>query len=223
MVDADLLKRVVYFSELNRAQLESIGAEVSTIVLDRGSVLMTEGQECPGLCFVISGSVKCSNTSPQGREQVFSINQAHQTFGEVPVLDGGPTHFTATAVEPSEVGLAPVDMMRRLIQEHTTIAEGMLRVFAERIRSLVILAADLTHLDVTGRIAKSLVMYHASTGHRQLNLRQQDLASIAGTTREVAARALRSLEDRGCIRRRGRTVEIVSQQNLAELLWESAQ
>lgn len=221
-VDRNTLKRIIYFARLDDQPLEQVAAQSSEISLDRGQVLINEGGECRGLYFVIEGSVKISRISPEGREQVLNIMGPNQSFSDVPVFDGGRNPATVTALEPSVIGMVPKDFMVSLVRENGFVAEAMLRVFASRLRIMTTLVADMTHLDVAGRVAKVLITYHTSSGQRELRLGQQDLASMVGTTREVVSRALRSLEERGCLLRKGGAVEILSIEKLQEALEESA-
>lgn len=220
-MDPDVLGKLGYFAHLDRDLLERVAARTRTLRLDRGEVVFREGEPAQGLYFVVEGLVKIARVSPEGREQVLTVVGPHQTFNDVPVFDGGPNPATVTALEPSVIGLVPTDVVGDLVREHGAVAEAMLRVFAARLRTLTALVADLTHLDVTGRVAKVLLTYHRASGGRALRLTQQDLASMVGTTREVAARSLRTLEERGCIVRRGGEVEVLSPERLAEAIDQS--
>ncbi len=216
-----VLGQVPYFAQLDHAQLEGIASSMQEYRTARGDVLFNEGEACHGLYVLAKGSVKVSRTSPEGREQVLAVIGPIQTFNDVPVFDGGPNPAMATALEPSLVGMVPIAVIRRLLHEHPAVAEGMLRIFASRLRGLAALVADLTHLDVMGRIAKVLLTYEAASGGRTLNVGQQDLASMVGTTREVAARSLRYLEERGAIARRSGGIEVISTTELSSVLGES--
>lgn len=220
-LEADVLKKIAYFSGLDDATLESIAQQVEVIALNQGELLGSEGEECAGLYFVVGGSIKMSRISPEGREQVLAILGPMQSFNLVPVFDGGGNPATTAAMEPSVVALVRSEIMLRLVQEHSTLAIDLLRVLGARLRGLVTLVSDLTHLEVTGRIAKILIAYNQSSGSNELQLGQQDLASMVGTTREVAARALRVLEEGGGIKRRRNSVEIVSMEHLQEAMEES--
>jgi CRP/FNR family transcriptional regulator len=220
-METEVLGRLPYFSQLPAKELELVSSSVQSLPLARGNILFNEGEPSRGLYFVVEGAIKVSRISPEGREQVLTVVGGTQTFNEVPVFDGGPCPATAAALEPSVVGLIPMDVMQRLIKEYPVIAEATLRIFAGRLRGLVTLVADLTHLDVTGRVAKVLLAYNASSGRVSLQLGQQDLASIVGSTREVVSRSLRQLEEQGDIARDRRGLKIVSAQKLSAALDDS--
>jgi CRP-like cAMP-binding protein len=221
-LDTGVVKKLIYFAQLDQDKLESIAAQSRTIYLERGDVLFSEGDQCEGLYFVISGTVKISRISPEGREQVLNVVGPFQSFGDVPVLDGGANPATVAALEASVIGLIPTELVLSIVRENGRVAQAMLRVFASRLRGMTTLVADLTHLDVTGRIAKVLIAYQTSSGHQAFRLGQQDLASMVGTTREVASRSLRTLEELGCIMRKGGEIEILSLERLDRAIEESS-
>ncbi|MBM3946612.1 MAG: Crp/Fnr family transcriptional regulator [SAR202 cluster bacterium] len=221
-MEPSLLAKLPYFERVGAAELEAIAPHVRMVERGPGEVLFHEGDVSRGLYFLIEGTVKVSRISPEGREQVLTVVGPWQTFNDVAVFDGGPCPATATALEPCVAGLLAGDFLRRLINAHPAVAEGMLRVFAGRLRGLAGLVADLTQLDVAGRVAKTLIAYTQASGQRSFTIGQQDLASIVGTTREVVARTLRTCEERGAIRRLGNSVEIVSLETLQSILLDSS-
>src|SRR5439155_3661225 len=86
---------------------------------------------------------------------------------------------------------------------------------AARVRRASILACDVAWLDVATRIERRLQDLAARFGRPvpggtsiPITLRQDDLAALAGTSRETANRALRRLVERGRaqVERRGRYV-----------------
>ena len=217
----DSLARLPYLAGLEPFQLWAIAQSTLELTLERGEVLFTEGEPCKGLYFVVEGSIKVSRISPEGRDQTFTVVGPGQTFNDVPVFDGGPCPATAMSLEPSMVGVIPTATVRRLVWEHRTVAEGMLSVFANRLRGLTALVADLTHLDVTRRVAKVLLTYEAASEQRELALGHQDLASMVGSTREVVSRSLRRLEEQGAVVRKSRGLEVVDLGKLARALEDS--
>ena len=220
-MEPDVLGRLPYFSQLPVRELEQVSSSVQYLPLARGEILFNEGEPSGGLYFVVKGAIKVSRPSPEGREQVVTMVSATQTFNEVPAFDGGMCLATATALESSVVGLNPIDVMQRLIKEYRVIAEAALRVFAGRLRGLVTLVADLTHLDVTGRVAKVFLTYQASSGRESLRLGQQNLASVVGSTREVVSRSLRQLEEQDAIIRDRPGLRILSTDKLSAALDDS--
>ena len=98
-MEPEVLVRLPYFSELPIEELKTIGASVQTLPLERGDVIISEGDASKGLYFVVSGAVKVMRISPEGREQVLTVVGAYQTFNEVPAFDDGTCPATAVEYE----------------------------------------------------------------------------------------------------------------------------
>jgi len=220
MVDPEVVRGLPYFSGLKEAQLREVAGLVRVVSLGRGELLLTGGEPCPGLYFVLSGSLKVFQVSPEGREQVLLVAGPGQTFNDVPVFDGGPNPASVEALEPARVGLIPTEVMEDLVRRYPEVALGMLQVFASRLRLLVSLVTSLSLLSVEGRVGQVLYTYAGTTSQARPRLRvsQQDLAAMVGTTREVVARSLRALEEAGAIRRLQSEIEVVDRERLAELV-----
>lgn len=226
MVPTGFLRTLSYFQELKDEQLVRIATLVQERSLEKGQLLLTEGDPAEGLYFVISGRVKVFRVSPEGRQQVLRVMGPSESFNDVPAFDGGPNPANVEAIEPTVVGLLPTNTVLSLVRQYPAVALGMVRIFAMRLRMLVALVSDLSLLSVEGRVAKVLLAYaeSASPSSAPLSLRltQHDLAAMVGTAREVVARALRSLEEAGAIRRDEGRIQITDLQSLAAVVNEQA-
>ena len=91
-----------------------------------------------------------------------------------------------------------------------TIGEQM----AHRLRSTTNKVADLSFLDVTGRIASTLLelskepdaMTHPQG--MQIKITRQELGRIVNCSREMAGRVLKDLEEQGLIEVHGKTIVV---------------
>jgi CRP-like cAMP-binding protein len=204
-VPLEFLRQIPYFHRLPDAHLEEIRPLVRERSYDRGDVVILEGDECEAIYFVKSGRVKVYKTSPEGREQVLRIMQPGDTFNEVPVFDGGENPASVEALDAASLYVLPVEDMQRLIFRVPAISANVIRILASRLRHLVGLVEDLSFRHVTGRVAKILLQHGRDTGGGRLT--QQEMATMAGTAREMVGRALKGLEQAGAIKmERGRIV-----------------
>lgn len=217
-LDHQRLLAIPYLRSLGTEDLRGLAQAAIEQTLAPGEILFHEGEPSKGLALVLEGTVKVSRISREGREQVLLVVGPGQTMNEVPVFDGGTCPATATAVQVSQVCTLPTEIIHELVRERPQVAADVLRYFAGRLRGLVQLVADLTHLDVATRVAKILLSYHQSSGVRTFNLSQSDLAAMVGTTREVVARALRRLEEAGGVMRQRGAIRVVSVDRLAEAI-----
>jgi CRP-like cAMP-binding protein len=206
-VPLEFLRQIPYFHRLPDAQLEEIRPLVRERSYARGDLVILEGDECEAIYFVKSGRVKVYKTSAEGKEQVLRIMQPGDTFNEVPVFDGGDNPASVEALDAVSLYVLPVEDMQRLILRVPAISANVIRILASRLRHLVGLVEDLSFRHVTGRVAKILLQHGRDTGAGTGRLTQQEMATMAGTAREMVGRALKALEQAGAIKmERGRIV-----------------
>lgn len=143
-----------------------------------------------------------SRMSAEGREQVLRYVPTGGSFNEVPVFDGGPNPANATAAEPCDVLIISREQIYKLLESHPEVAEVIIRSLASRLRHLVELVDDLSFRHVTPRVARVLlqpIAPHPGVGAGADAGRRFSQRELAEMSREVVARALRSLEDAGAI------------------------
>lgn len=204
-VPLEFLKQIPYFAGLPDRDLERIRPLIHERSYSKTEIVILEGDPCEAIYFVKSGRVKVFKTSPEGREQVLRIMRAGDTFNEVPVFDGGPNPASVEAMEQSDLYVLSAEEMQYLMRDMPAVSRNVTRILANRLRHLVELVEDLSFRHVTGRVAKILLQHVREGGTDRLT--QQQMATMAGTAREMVGRALKGLEQAGAIKmERGRIV-----------------
>lgn len=202
----DPLSSIPYFAALSPDEQSRVMTLTRRRRFAAGEVLFREGEPCAGLFIVVSGMIKLYRTSADGKEQVLRHMPAGESLNEVPVFDGGPNPVSATAIEPAEVLVLSRERVLELLREYPALAAGVVQLFASRLRHLVAVVEDLSFRQVTARVARVVLQsvaphegIGAGVGGRA-HVTQREIAEMAGTSREVVARALKALEDAGAIR-----------------------
>jgi CRP/FNR family transcriptional regulator, cyclic AMP receptor protein len=168
------------------------------MIVRPGKALVRQGEVSGGAWRVEAGILRVSIVTPDGRELLLDLIGPGDVIGE-------PTGCIAACT---------VDALRpaRLRAVGTAEMTAGLALRASRVASL---ACDVAWLDVATRIERRLQDLAARFGRPApggtlipITLRQDDLAALAGTSRETANRAIRRLTERGRIHveRRGRYV-----------------
>lgn len=209
----DILRGTPYFADLSQSSLSAIAQTVVQRGYRRGDFVFHEGDDCDGLYIVKSGRVRVYKISPEGREQVLLVAEPGEPFNEVPVFDGGPNPASVEALEPTVLLLLPKSALLSVVEAEPEVGRAFTKVFASHLRRLALLVEELSFKTVTGRVARILLdQIPSSPGARddrppRRRLTQREIAGMAGTAREVVARALKALELQGAIRiERGRIV-----------------
>ena len=197
----DFLQATPYFSNLaSVSELERVGKYVFEKKVEKGELIISEGEQPQALYFVVLGAIKLFKTSPEGKEQIFGIVYSGSSFNDVAVFDGGRNPFSAQAMVASLLyGIQRGDF-EIIIKENPRVAVNISKVLATQVRKLGVLVEDLSFKNVTGRVAKILLEHTGDGSRGQNRLTQQDMAAMAGTAREVVGRSLKSLEDDGIIK-----------------------
>lgn len=216
-IEISALRGIPEFSALEESELAYVQQVTRERHIQRGELLLLEGEPGEFLYYLRSGRVKVFNTSADGREQVLRIFQAGETFNEVPIFDGGPNPASALVLEEGTAYFLHRADVQRLLAEHPLIALGVIRVLASRLRHLVKLVGNLSFKHVSARVATILLLHSEDvTGKTPHRLTQQELAALVGTAREMVGRALKAFEQEGLITLEQGRITIVDRGRLEE-------
>ena len=122
------------FQGLPEEAVDPVASRLETVTLPRGRVVFNEGEPGDSLYIVLSGKIKLSRRSPDGRENVLAVMGPSDQFGELSVFDPGPRTATATAVTDVKLARMPQTVLRPWIEAHPEIGEQLLRVLARRLK-----------------------------------------------------------------------------------------
>ncbi len=214
----ELIKALPYFSGLGSGELVAVSELVFEKDYDRGALIVLEGEMAEALYFVASGAVKVFKTSAEGKEQTLAIIRPYGTFNEVPVFDGDANPTSAQAMTPITLYGIRKNDIAKILRSYPPVAGNIIKVMAGRMRHLVSLVEDLSFRHVIGRVARILLEYAAYEPSPGFRLTQRDIATMAGTAREVVSRSLRTLEEEGLIKIDRHRIVIKDKEALKEIV-----
>jgi CRP-like cAMP-binding protein len=220
-IDTAFLKSIPYFSVMNSVELETIKQSFSEKTLQRGEVILREGELSDTLYFVVAGAVKIFKTSSQGKDQILSIARPGEALNDIPVFDGGTNPTNAQTLGPVTLYSIEKDKLQSVMQQYPKVALNATMVLAQRMRQLVSLVEDLSFRHVLGRVTKILLSHAGDSDGTKEHLTQQEMAAMAGTAREVVARSLKALEEQGHIRLERHRIVITDRKSLEDIVADS--
>jgi CRP/FNR family transcriptional regulator, cyclic AMP receptor protein len=180
-----------------------------------GARLFHEREPGDAVLVLLSGRVKLSSTTENGREAVLGIREPGELIGEMSAIDAVPRSATATALEPVEVLALSSDAFLAYLRRAPDVALVLVRVLNRRLRDADRKRTEFLSQDTVGRVCSRLVELAERFGESgadgteiDLSITQEDLAGWTGSSREAVIRALRTLRELGWIatRRRGVTL-----------------
>ncbi len=214
IIDKEELRAVDLFSEFEDERLESLADAAHVRRLSRGDVLFSEHDEPDALYVTLSGRIAMVNRSVDGRESVVALMEDGDLFGEMPLFDERNRSTDARALEPSEVIHIPYEPLRRIYREEPSQLWRVVKLLAERIRTIDGVLADSVFLDVTGRTAKRLLEIAGEDEEFALPVTQEELAGMVGASRERVNKAIASFIRLGWLEQRDRRYAILDRQQL---------
>ena len=199
-------------SGLGEAERRSVLARMRRRSYRKGDTLFHEGDPGDTLHFVEKGKVAIRVATPAGDEAIVAVLGRGESFGEQALLDEASIRSASAvaleAVETRTLRRPDFDELRRT---DPSVERLLVDLLAAQVRRLSAQLLDALYMPVETRVARRLVeladVYRTGAALAEVPLRQEDLASLAGTTRPTTNRVLRQLVDDGVIAlSRGRIV-----------------
>jgi CRP-like cAMP-binding protein len=206
------------FGTLTAADQDALASESGVRRYASGQRIFARGDAGATMYLVGHGAVTLSVTSPDGDEAVLAVLRPPQTFGELTLIDDGARIATATARDATVLIAIPRVAVLRLIRSNPGFAIQMLSALARLIRRVDDHLADMTLLDLRGRVVKFLATAadsrdpsNASTSAVDVDIKltQTDLARIVGGSRQQVNRIIVDLERQGAIQRTGARITAI--------------
>jgi CRP/FNR family transcriptional regulator len=227
-VRADLigfLRSVPLFAGAGDRVLDIVADAVQRRVYQPGDVLFREGDGGEAVHLLRAGTVKLSKVDLGGHEKTLALLRPPEFFGEMAPLSDSPRSATAVAVDEVQTLLLFGDDFHRLMSDHPKIGLNVNATLARRLRGMDDEAQVLSYQDAQGRVAYVLLQLHKGGvfeledgGPPLVRLTHQELANMAGTSRETVTRALKALEAEGVITTRPKEILLTDTQGLEEIL-----
>lgn len=209
------LKQIPLFAELSEVEVNFLLDRAVALRYTPGQSIFVEGDPCEGLYVIESGRVKIFRVSPNGREQILTIEDAGASIAELPVFDGGDYPASAEALTESTLLHIRKKDFQELCLAHPEVALKVVKVVGLRLRIMVNLINELSFASVRHRLAALLLRLAEDTGKTTergtvfvLPSTNQELAAQIGTVRELVSRNLGRLQSLGIIRLKGRSVTV---------------
>ena len=210
-----LLQSVPIFSDLSPSDLNKIAGRMIQRTYTKGQMILLEDDLGQTFFVIGGGSVKITRLSDDGREVILAMLGESDFFGEMSLLDGAGRSANVVALDSSEVLTLSRNDFLEILQEYPKISISLLEELTQRIRKSDQQIESLSLSDVEQRIGITLIRLAEELGTikrgsvKIKNLPyQQDIANMAGTSRETVSRTFKLLEEKGLLAREGRKLTI---------------
>jgi CRP-like cAMP-binding protein len=178
----------------------------------RREILCHEGDPGDCLHLVKSGLLLIRVATPLGYTATLTMIGPGDSFGELALLSPDAKRTaTVEAAENAETFTLSRTQLGTLRAANPGIDRMLTATLVDQVRRLSATVLEALYLPVEARVVRRLTdlarIYGGTAPIAEIRLTQDDLASMAGTTRVTANRVLRDLEQRGIVAlRRGRII-----------------
>lgn len=222
-LDPASLKPFVLFTELDGPHLTKIAAIARERRFPKRHTIFLEGEKGNYVVLIVSGIIKISRSSSDGRVKTLALLRPRDFFGEMALfLPGHERSATAEALTDCRVITIDQTDFEKLLKEVPGISLRIIQTLAHRLQSANRQIKTLALGDSQSKLADLLIWLKdefpgtAGTGP-VIPLTHQELADLAGLSRETTTRLLNTFEQAGVVALKSRQVQLVELEKLKKL------
>ena len=208
--DINFLRNVPIFAELEEKDLLRVVKLGTSQKYKKGNIVVLEQESGAALFVIITGKVKVVRMDEDGREVILSMFGPGEFFGEMSLLDGLARSASVVATVKSELFMIHRRDFLELLNEFPSVTISLLAELAMRLRKADMQIKSLSLKDAEGRVANVMLILADDVGIfrkgkveiDELPL-QQDIANMAGTSRETVSRMIHLFIEGGEVQIKG--------------------
>jgi len=203
------MKRKVRYSD----EIEEMIAAANYFRVAQRQLIVKRGEVPTEIFFIVSGSVAVMVENEDGNELIISYLGPGEFFGELGLFDESARR-SAWISARSECELVRMEYQRfkARLQEQPELLMQLSGQLARRLRQTSEKLGDLAFLDVTGRVASTLLQLCGDSqaithpDGMLLRLSRTELGNLVNCTRQMVSRVLNMLESQGLIKVEGKSI-----------------
>lgn len=189
----------------------------------KGELIFREGDEINGLYFIQSGVIKLEMNGETERPFILRLIGAGQTMGHRFLSYTGLQPYSASAVEDSRVCFIELGFFKNLMQKNELLQEEVRKIFLREIRTTEVKLLQIAQQTVREKVAGILVHLAETYNYKQVGMGirvhvdRQEMADLAGTTKEQVSRILADFDQEQLIRFRAKHFKYIAVDKLRQI------
>jgi CRP/FNR family cyclic AMP-dependent transcriptional regulator len=207
-LDGDVwcLSEVEIFADLSEEEMEAIAAAAPMEDYDAGDLIFSPPPSAERLFILKVGRVRVFRVSADGRALTTAILTPGTIFGEMPALGQQMHDSYVEALDSVTVCVMSRADVHRFLLSDARIAARISESLGTRVAQLERRLSDTVFKSVPQRIASTLTLLSEQQPRRalgrgaQVSLTHEQLAALAGTSRETTTKVLGEYADLGLLR-----------------------
>jgi DNA-binding response OmpR family regulator len=213
------LKKLEDFSEsiTSFEGLKSLLATKKVRNLKKGQLLYFDGDASQGIYLVLSGKVKISKITEDGRELVTAIYCTDEYFGMYDAIVSRTHTENAEAIEDSTVCLLYKEQLDDILEKSAPLAMKFIHLLSETLHQKEEQLMQMAYHSVRKRLAETLLRVSEINGSETFKISRNDLAAMAGMATETVSRTLSDFKEESLLDKKGAEITLVSVEKLRKM------
>lgn len=189
----------------------------------KNQIIYAERERPEYLFALLKGKAKLYKDGAGGRQQILRLISPVQYFGYRAYFADEAYVHTAAAMEGSEIGMIPLAIVRRLVEDNKDVMWFFLHELARNLGSADTRTVNLTQKHIRGRLAEALVVLKQQYGYEEdgvtlrMYMSREDLANFSNMTASNAIRTLTAFVSEHLIVVDGRQIKILNEPQLLKI------
>jgi CRP/FNR family cyclic AMP-dependent transcriptional regulator len=204
------------------ANIQLISDEREVYDFRKKQMIYTEGQRPKAMYYIITGKIKISKSSKEGKELITSVLGENDFFGYTYILENLNYAENAQVLEDAQLMLIPKDDFVSLTTNDTQIARQFIKIITKNIldkeEGLVNLAYNSLRRKVAYGLIQTLDKYKKEQNKNEISeLSRENLAQITGVATESLIRTLADFKSEKLIDLETGKIIILNEKKLRDL------
>lgn len=174
--------------------------------IQKGERLFSESDPIQGIYFIKKGFLKVELNGKQGRPLILRIAGRGAVFGHR--FNPNRRYHTQSVTAVSEVHYCyvPNDLFVEIVSKSSSLKQQLTNQILEDLELVEKKAIKLAHKSVREKVAEAMLLlsemyqYEENRQSFRISICRQDIADLAGTTKEQVSKTLKDFEKEGLIK-----------------------
>jgi CRP/FNR family transcriptional regulator len=203
--------------------LQSVQSFKHQYFYKRGQILFRQGDSVKGVQFVQSGLIKLELNGQKSRPFILRLSGHGQPMGHRSLSAADSHPYTATAVEDSRVCFIEMGFFNGLLKKSESLHQALQKNYLNEIRDAETKLINIAHHSVREKVANVLLelceAYEYKNGANGIRIQvdRQEMADLAGTTKEQVSKVLAQFTREKLIRFRAKHFKYLDLESLHKI------
>ena len=197
-------------------ELKNLGNNCAEVHFRKGDIIFKEGAFSSNIIYLRSGLVKIHIAGP-AKNQITKITKAPSFLGIPTTFNEKINHYSATAIEPTNVCFIDKDIFKDFIFKNGKFAyEVIVEICRSELNSFE-KCVNRTQRNIHGRLANAILTFSEDVYEKnefELPLSRVELGNFVDTSRESVCRILTEFNNDKLIYLNGKRIKILNRESL---------